>query len=72
MTRPDGTIINARDNEGHDTDWTDVAELSYDSAAMRQARRQSRNSSSSVVFAWRMREATSRSGPRWTRSRMPR
>ena len=27
VTRADGTIINARDNEGHDTDWTDVAEL---------------------------------------------
>ena len=30
VTKPDGTIINARDNEGHDTDWTDVAELNYD------------------------------------------
>ena len=37
VTRPDGTIINARDNEGHDTDWTDVAELDYDNPAMRQA-----------------------------------
>jgi glycosidase len=37
VTRPDGTIINARDNEGHDTDWTDVAALNYDNAAMRRA-----------------------------------
>ena len=37
VTRPDGTIINARDNEGHDTDWTDVAELDYGNAAMRRA-----------------------------------
>jgi alpha-amylase len=37
VTRPDGTIINARDNEGHDTDWTDVAELNYDNAALRRA-----------------------------------
>src|SRR2546423_8521110 len=37
VTRPDGTIINARDNEGHDTDWTDVAELNYDNADMRRA-----------------------------------
>ncbi|HEY2374889.1 MAG TPA: alpha-amylase family glycosyl hydrolase [Gemmatimonadaceae bacterium] len=35
--RADGTIINARDNEGHDTDWTDVAELDYSKPAMRQA-----------------------------------
>jgi glycosidase len=34
--RPDGTISNARDNEGHETDWTDVAELDYDKPAMRQ------------------------------------
>ena len=34
--RADGTIINARDNEGHDTDWTDVAELNYDSPALRR------------------------------------
>ncbi len=33
----DGTISNARDNEGHDTDWTDVAELDYDNPALRQA-----------------------------------
>ena len=37
VTEPDGTIINARDNEGHETDWTDVAELNYDKPAMRQA-----------------------------------
>ena len=36
VTRADGTIINARDNEGHDTDWTDVAELNFDNAAMRR------------------------------------
>jgi glycosidase len=33
----DGTIINARDNENHDTDWTDVAELNYDNPALRRA-----------------------------------
>jgi glycosidase len=37
VTRPDGTIINARDNEGHDTDWTDVAELDFGNVAMRRA-----------------------------------
>jgi glycosidase len=37
VTRADGTIINARDNEGHDTDWTDVAELNYDNPALRSA-----------------------------------
>ncbi|MDB4893436.1 MAG: alpha amylase catalytic region, partial [Gemmatimonadetes bacterium] len=37
VTRSDGTIINARDNEGHDTDWTDVAELNYDNPEMRKA-----------------------------------
>jgi glycosidase len=37
VTRPDGTIINARDNEGHDTDWTDVAELNFENSAMRRA-----------------------------------
>ena len=37
ITRADGTIINARDNEGHDTDWTDVAALNYGNAAMRGA-----------------------------------
>ena len=35
--RADGTISNARDNEGHETDWTDVAELNYDNPAMRRA-----------------------------------
>jgi glycosidase len=35
--RADGTISNARDNEGRETDWTDVAELDYDNPAMRQA-----------------------------------
>ncbi len=33
----DGSIHTARDNEGKETDWTDVAELNYDSRAMRQA-----------------------------------
>lgn len=33
--RADGTVINARDNEGKDTDWTDVAELDYAKPAMR-------------------------------------
>jgi hypothetical protein len=37
VTRPDGTIVNARDNEGHDTDWTDVAELNYDNPELRRA-----------------------------------
>ena len=37
VTRQDGTIVNARDNEGHDTDWTDVAELNYDNAGLRRA-----------------------------------
>jgi len=35
--RADGTISNARDNEGRETDWTDVAELDYDKPAMRAA-----------------------------------
>lgn len=34
--RPDGSISNARDNEGKETDWTDVAELDYDNVAMRR------------------------------------
>jgi glycosidase len=34
---PDGTVMNARDNEGRETDWTDVAELNYANPAMRQA-----------------------------------
>jgi glycosidase len=33
--RADGTVINARDNEDKDTDWTDVAELDYSQPAMR-------------------------------------
>ena len=33
----DGTISNARDNEGRETDWTDVAELNYDNPDMRRA-----------------------------------
>jgi glycosidase len=37
VTRADGTIINARDNEGHDTDWTDVAALNYDNVGLRRA-----------------------------------
>ena len=32
-----GKIINARDNEGKDTDWTDVAELDFTKPAMREA-----------------------------------
>jgi glycosidase len=36
VSRPDGTIVNARDNEGHDTDWTDVAELNYDNPNLRR------------------------------------
>jgi len=35
--RPDGSMMNARDNEGHETDWTDVAELNYGNAEMRRA-----------------------------------
>src|SRR5258706_828445 len=35
--RADGSIMNARDNENHETDWTDVAELNYDNPAMRRA-----------------------------------
>ncbi|GLC23929.1 alpha-amylase family glycosyl hydrolase [Roseisolibacter agri] len=37
VKNPDGTISNARDNEGRPTDWTDVAELDYTKPAMRQA-----------------------------------
>ena len=37
VTRADGTVINARDNEGRGTDWTDVAELNYENPAMRRA-----------------------------------
>jgi glycosidase len=35
--RPDGSISYARDNEGKETDWTDVAELNYDNAELRRA-----------------------------------
>jgi alpha-amylase len=35
--RPDGTARNARDNEGRETDWTDVAELNYASPELRRA-----------------------------------
>ncbi|MDQ6827304.1 MAG: alpha-amylase family glycosyl hydrolase, partial [Gemmatimonadota bacterium] len=35
--RANGTISYARDNEGKETDWTDVAELNYDQPAMRRA-----------------------------------
>jgi alpha-amylase len=35
--RADGSISNARDNEGRETDWTDVAELNYDNAGLRRA-----------------------------------
>ena len=35
--RADGSISNARDNEGRETDWTDVAELNYENAELRRA-----------------------------------
>ena len=35
--RADGSISFARDNEGRETDWTDVAELNYDNREMRAA-----------------------------------
>ena len=35
--RPDGSMRNARDNEGNETDWTDVAELDYGNTDMRRA-----------------------------------
>lgn len=35
--RADGSISNARDNEGRETDWTDVAELNYENSDMRRA-----------------------------------
>ena len=35
--RADGSISNARDNEGRETDWTDVAELNYDNPGLRRA-----------------------------------
>ena len=34
--RADGSPINARDNEGKETDWTDVAELDYTNAELRR------------------------------------
>ncbi|HEX6038100.1 alpha-amylase family glycosyl hydrolase [Longimicrobium sp.] len=34
---PDGRVLNARDNEGRETDWTDVAELNYANPDMRRA-----------------------------------
>jgi glycosidase len=34
--RTDGSLINARDNEGKETDWTDVAELDYANRELRQ------------------------------------
>ncbi|HJU74722.1 MAG TPA: alpha-amylase family glycosyl hydrolase [Gemmatimonadaceae bacterium] len=37
VRRADGEISNARDNEGRETDWTDVAELNYDVQDMRRA-----------------------------------
>ena len=37
LHKPDGSIMNARDNEDHETDWTDVAELDYNKPAMRAA-----------------------------------
>ncbi|MEX2154704.1 MAG: alpha-amylase family glycosyl hydrolase, partial [Gemmatimonadaceae bacterium] len=35
--RPDGSISVARDNDGKETDWTDVADLNYDNREMRRA-----------------------------------
>lgn len=35
--RKDGSISNPLDEQGHETDWTDVAELNYDNPAMRRA-----------------------------------
>ncbi len=35
--RPDGSVSNAKDNEGKETDWTDVAELNYANREMRSA-----------------------------------
>ena len=35
--RADGSLMNARDNEGKETDWTDVAELDFRNVAVRQA-----------------------------------
>ena len=35
--RPDGSISVARDNDGKETDWTDVADLNYGNREMRRA-----------------------------------
>lgn len=35
--RPDGTISFPRDNQGNETDWTDVADLNFDNRDMRAA-----------------------------------
>jgi glycosidase len=35
--KADGSLMNARDNDGRETDWTDVAELDYRNASLRQA-----------------------------------
>lgn len=37
VRRADGSISYARDNEGRETDWTDVAELNYDDPELRRA-----------------------------------
>lgn len=37
VRRADGSISNARDNDGKETDWTDVAELNYDNSDLRRA-----------------------------------
>jgi glycosidase len=37
VSRPDGSISNAMDYGGKETDWTDVAELNYDNPGLRRA-----------------------------------
>ena len=37
VSRPDGSISNAMDYGGRETDWTDVAELNYDRPELRRA-----------------------------------
>jgi alpha-amylase len=37
VLKADGSVSNARDNEGRATDWTDVAELNYENLALRRA-----------------------------------
>ena len=37
VSRPDGSISNAMDYGGKETDWTDVAELNYESEGLRRA-----------------------------------